>query len=232
MSSEVVIEVEDLGKCYHMYARPVDRLLSFWNSRLKQDFWALRQLSFSVRRGETVAIIGQNGSGKSTLLQCICGTLQPTEGLARVHGRIAALLELGAGFDLESTGRANVLINGMLLGMTRTQVFDRMAEIEAFADIGAFMDQPVKTYSSGMFVRLAFAVIAHSDPEILIVDEALAVGDVYFVQKCMRFIRAFKERGTILFVSHDTSAVTNLCDRAIWMHDGQMRMQGSAKAVS
>ncbi len=232
MSSEIVINIQDLAKRYDIYARPIDRLLSTWKKGLKQEFWALRDISFNVSKGETVAIIGQNGSGKSTLLQCLCGTLQATQGQIEMHGKIAALLELGAGFDPESTGRENVYINGLLLGMTRDQITQRFSDIEAFADIGTFIDQPVKTYSSGMYVRLAFAVIAHADPDILIIDEALAVGDVYFVQKCMRFIRKFKEKGTILFVSHDTAAVTNLCDRAIWLHDGMMRMQGAAKDVT
>ena len=232
MSSEIVINIQNLAKRYDIYARPIDRLLSTWKKGLKQEFWALRDISFSVSKGETVAIIGQNGSGKSTLLQCLCGTLQATQGHIEMHGKIAALLELGAGFDPESTGRENVYINGLLLGMTRDQITQRFSDIEAFADIGTFIDQPVKTYSSGMYVRLAFAVIAHADPDILIIDEALAVGDVYFVQKCMRFIRKFKENGTILFVSHDTAAVTNLCDRAIWLHNGMMRMQGAAKDVT
>lgn len=232
MSSEIVIRAEQLSKKYELYARPADRLLSFFKKGLKQEFWALQDVSFSVKKGETVAIIGQNGSGKSTLLQCLCKTLQVTHGLVDVQGKIAALLELGAGFDPESTGRENVYTNGLLLGMSKEQIAARFESIEAFADIGSFIEQPVKTYSSGMYVRLAFAVIAHADPDILIIDEALAVGDVYFVQKCMRFIRQFKERGTILFVSHDTAAVTNLCDRAIWLHDGRVRMQGQAKEVT
>lgn len=231
-SSEVAIEIEDLSKCYSIYRRPIDRMLSRWFPSKKRDFWALKNVSLTIRKGETVAIIGRNGSGKSTLLQVVCGTLNPTHGSVHVRGRIAALLELGAGFDLESTGRENVFINGMLLGMSSDEIKAKFDDIERFADIGEFVDQPVKTYSSGMFVRLAFAVIAHCEPDILIIDEALAVGDVFFVQKCMRFIRDFKERGTILFVSHDTTAVTNLCDRAAWLSEGQLKMIGAAKEVS
>ncbi|MGL5485025.1 MAG: ABC transporter ATP-binding protein [Shewanella sp.] len=232
MSSNVVINVNNISKCYHVYDSPIDRLLSKWWPEKKKEFWAIKNLSFEVGKGETVAIIGKNGSGKSTLLQMICGTLQQTSGNLNVKGRIAALLELGAGFDLESTGRENVYINAMLLGMTKREIEQKFKAIEAFADIGEFIDRPVKTYSSGMYVRLAFSVIANSEPDVLIIDEALAVGDVFFVQKCMRFIREYKEKGTILFVSHDTSAVTSLCDRAIWIDNGELKRSGNAKAVT
>lgn len=232
MSSKPVIKIENLSKVYHIYKKPIDRLIARWNPKKRKDFWALKNISFSVEKGETFAIIGRNGSGKSTLLQTICGTLNPTEGTAEVNGRIAALLELGAGFDLESTGRENVFINGMLLGMSEKEIRQKYAKIEKFADIGDFINQPVKTYSSGMFVRLAFAVIANSEPDVLIIDEALAVGDVFFVQKCMRFIRDFKSKGTILFVSHDTSAVTNLCDKAVWLDGGMVQRIGPAKEVT
>lgn len=232
MSSKPVIRIENLSKVYHIYKKPIDRLLARWNSKKRKDFWALKDINFIVNEGETFAIIGRNGSGKSTLLQTICGTLNPTEGKAEVKGRIAALLELGAGFDLESTGRENVFINGMLLGMSEKEIRQKFAKIEKFADIGDFINRPVKTYSSGMFVRLAFAVIANSEPDVLIIDEALAVGDVFFVQKCMRFIRDFKSKGTILFVSHDTSAVTNLCDKAVWLENGIVKKIGSAKEVT
>lgn len=232
MSYNHVIEINKLSKVYHIYSKPIDRILSRWNPNKRKEFWALKNISFTVDKGETVAIIGKNGSGKSTLLQTICGTLNPTVGDANVNGRVAALLELGAGFDLESTGRENVFINGMLLGMTEKEIKEKFDSIEKFADIGDFINQPVKTYSSGMFVRLAFAVIANSEPDVLIIDEALAVGDVFFVQKCMRFIRQFKERGTILFVSHDTSAVTNLCDKAIWLSHGEVMRIGPAKDVT
>src|SRR5690606_19342135 len=173
-----------------------------------------------------------NGSGKSTLLQLICGTLTPTAGDIQVNGRVAALLELGAGFNPEFTGRENAYLNGTILGLSREQIEARLDDIFAFADIGELVAQPVKTYSSGMYVRLAFAVIAHVDADILIIDEALAVGDALFTQKCMRFLRKFRETGTILFVSHDSHAVTNLCQQAVWLQQGRIMEQGSAKEVS
>lgn len=241
--SEIAIRVESIFKCYHVYGKPHDRLKQAVLPRAQQvlrqpqrryfdEFWALKDISFDVLRGQTVGIIGRNGSGKSTLLQLVCGTLAPTAGGIDVDGRVAALLELGSGFNPEFTGRENVYLNGSVLGLAREQIDQRFEDIELFADIGAFMDQPVKTYSSGMVVRLAFAVIAHVDADILIIDEALAVGDAVFTQKCMRFLRAFKERGTILFVSHDPSSILNLCDRAIWLHEGEVRMQGTAQEVS
>jgi lipopolysaccharide transport system ATP-binding protein len=178
-----------------------------------------------------VGIIGRNGSGKSTLLQIICGTLYPTAGEVQVQGRVAALLELGSGFNPEFTGRENVFFNAGILGQSEEVTRERFAAIEAFADIGEFIDQPVKTYSSGMLVRLAFAVIAHVDADVLVIDEALAVGDAFFTQKCMRFLREFMKTGTVLFVSHDTNAVKNLCNHAIWLDKGRLRQQGSPKAV-
>lgn len=233
MSSEpAALSVSHLSKCYQIYDRPQDRLKqALWRGRRNffHEFWALRDVSFEVRRGETVGIIGRNGSGKSTLLQMLCGTLTPTAGDIAVHGRVAALLELGAGFNPEFTGRENVRLNAALLGLTPAQIDARLDDILAFADIGEFVDQPVKTYSSGMFVRLAFGVIAHVDADVLIIDEALAVGDGFFTQKCMRFLRRFREQGTLLFVSHDTSAVINLCERAIWLDQGAMQRQGPAK---
>jgi lipopolysaccharide transport system ATP-binding protein len=200
--------------------------------RYYNEFWALRDVGLQVGRGETVGIIGRNGSGKSTLLQIVCGTLAPTAGSVEVNGRIAALLELGSGFNPEFTGRENVFLNGVVLGLTREQIRERFDDIALFADIGDFMDQPVKTYSSGMAVRLAFAVIAHVDADILVVDEALAVGDAVFTQKCMRFLRNFKKTGTVLFVSHDAASILSLCDRAVWIDGGVTRMQGSAQDVS
>ncbi|OAM89558.1 ABC transporter ATP-binding protein [Termitidicoccus mucosus] len=196
------------------------------------DFYALNDVSLTVHRGESVAIIGRNGSGKSTLLQILAGTLQPTMGSLQVNGRVAALLELGSGFNPEFTGRENVFLNASILGLTRAQTEQRFDDIAAFADIGDFIDQPVKTYSSGMMMRLAFAVIAHVDADILIVDEALAVGDVFFVQKCMRFIHDFQGRGTLLLVTHDTSAATALCQRALWLHRGESKGTGSAKDIA
>jgi lipopolysaccharide transport system ATP-binding protein len=185
-----------------------------------------------VSVGETFAIVGRNGSGKSTLLQLICGTLYPTTGEVRSRGRVAALLELGAGFNPEFTGRENVHLAAALYGLDTAQIEARFDRIAAFADIGEHLDQPVKTYSSGMYVRLAFAVIAHVDADILVIDEALAVGDAVFTQKCMRFIRTFQKTGTLLFVSHDMSSVVNLCQRAIWLEHGRIVMQGTSKAVS
>lgn len=240
---EIAIRVSHLSKCYQIYDRPNDRLKQFIAPRLQRllgkqpkqyfrEFWALKDISFDIKKGETVGIIGRNGSGKSTLLQMICGTLHPTAGEIEVNGRVAALLELGSGFNPEFTGRENVYLNASVLGLTHEQTTARFAEIEAFADIGEFIDQPVKTYSSGMMVRLAFAVIAHVDADILVVDEALAVGDAVFTQKCMRYIRAFQERGTLLFVSHDMSAVLNLCKSAIWLGHGQIRLVGESKTIA
>lgn len=240
MSSDTVIEVNGLGKRYEIYAQPRDRLRQMVVPPLRRalgrqspdyfkEFWALRDVSFSVRRGETVAIVGQNGSGKSTLLQLVCGTLSPTTGDVRIAGRIAALLELGAGFNTEFSGRENVFLSGLLYGISRDELSRRYDSIVAFAEIGEFIDQPVKTYSSGMYVRLAFSIAAHVDADVLVVDEALSVGDVRFTQKCMRFLREFQKTGTLLFVSHDTSAVVGLCSRAVWLDHGSLRMDGSAK---
>lgn len=234
MSSDVVIQVEHLGKSYQVYERPQDRFMQMLMRGTRQyysEFQALQDVSFSIRKGETVGIIGKNGSGKSTLLQIICGTLSQSAGQVWVNGKIAALLELGAGFNPEFTGRENVNLNASILGLDEQKIAERFQSIVDFADIGEFLDQPVKTYSSGMVVRLAFAVIAHVDADILIIDEALAVGDAYFVQKCMRFLRGFCKRGTLLFVSHDTTSVVGLCDRAIWLDNGSIRSIGAAKDV-
>ncbi|AEG91955.1 ABC transporter ATP-binding protein [Ramlibacter tataouinensis] len=221
MSSEPIIEVQGLAKAYQIYNSPRDRLrqlVALGGRKHYREYLALNGLSFAVTRGETLGVIGRNGAGKSTLLQLICGTLSPTAGSIAVRGRVAALLELGAGFNPEFTGRENIAVAGALYGLSRQQVEERMERILSFAEIGAFVDQPVKTYSSGMFVRLAFALIAHVDADVLVVDEALAVGDVYFQQKCMRFLRRFQEGGgTMLFVSHDTAAVMNLCRTALWL---------------
>lgn len=234
VDSEVVIDVRGVGKSYHMYERPSHRLWQALAGKRKsfyKDFWALRDVTFSVRRGQTVGIVGRNGSGKSTLLQMIAGTLNPTEGSISVNGRVAALLELGSGFNPEFTGRENVFLNATILGLTRIQIEQRLDNILAFADIGEFIDQPVRSYSSGMAVRLAFAVIAHVDADILIIDEALAVGDAFFSQKCMRFLRDFQKNGTLLFVSHDAAAVTNLCENAVWLQNGLMRLSGTSQEV-
>jgi lipopolysaccharide transport system ATP-binding protein len=237
------IFMKAVGKCYQIYRTPRDRLkqfvlpgvrrlLNFTNRDYFDEFWALRNISFEVKRGETLGIIGRNGSGKSTLLQVLCGTLTPTEGEVGVNGRVAALLELGAGFNPEFSGVENVYMQGSLLGLSKAEIDRRFEDIAAFADIGEFINHPVKTYSSGMYVRLAFAVAAHVDADILVIDEALAVGDALFTQKCMRFLRRFKENGTLLFVSHDAGAITGLCDKALWLHRGAPRAFGPAKEVS
>jgi lipopolysaccharide transport system ATP-binding protein len=243
MSSEPpTISVKSLGKKYDIYAQPADRLKQMILPRVGRligkgkrayfnEFWALQGVSFDVRRGETVGIVGRNGSGKSTLLQMVCGTLHPTEGTVSVQGRIAALLELGAGFNMEFTGKENVYLSGLLYGISESELRKRYQSIVDFADIGEFINQPVKTYSSGMYVRLAFAIAAHVDADTLVIDEALSVGDVRFTQKCMRYLREFQQRGTLLFVSHDTSAVTSLCSRAIWLDSGHMMRDGTAREV-
>lgn len=233
-TEEPVITVAGVGKCYHIYERPQDRLKQMlWRGRRQfyREFWALRDIAFSVRRGETIGVIGRNGSGKSTLLKLLCGTLAPSTGHLAVQGRIAALLELGTGFNPEFTGRENVYLNAAILGLDDAEIAHSLPDIIAFADIGDFIDQPVKIYSSGMAVRLAFAVTAHVRADILVIDEALSVGDAFFVQKCMRFLRRFQEHGTLFFVSHDTGAVINLCDRALWLEQGQLRESGPAKTV-
>lgn len=235
MSSEISLEARSIGKFFPIYDKPRDRLLQMLvgkRRKLFREHWALQDVSFEVHRGETVGIIGRNGSGKSTLLQLICGTLTPSLGEIGKRGRIAALLELGAGFNAEFTGRENVFLYAALYGLNHAQTEERLPQMLSFADIGDFIDQPVKTYSSGMYVRLAFAVIAHIDADVLIIDEALAVGDAFFVQKCMRFLRQFQESGTVVMVSHDSAAIVNLCDRAIWLDEGRVRMNGPAKAVS
>lgn len=232
---DVAISIDRVSKCYRIYDKPRDRFMQLV-SRGKRDyfreFWALRDLSLTVRRGDTMGIVGRNGAGKSTLLQLVAGTLTPTAGNIQVNGRVAALLELGAGFNPEFTGRENIVLNAMIHGFKRAEIDARMDDILAFADIGDFVDQPIKTYSSGMYLRLAFSVIAHVDADILIVDEALAVGDAIFTQRCMRFLRKFQETGTLLFVSHDSAAVLGLCNRAVWLDQGRERMSGTAKDVS
>ncbi|WP_235557276.1 ABC transporter ATP-binding protein [Methyloglobulus morosus] len=196
-----------------------------------RGFWALNNVSFEIKKGETVGIIGRNGSGKSTLLQLICGTLNPTSGSVQTNGRIAALLELGSGFNPEFTGRENIYLNASVLGLSKKEIDDRFDDIVAFADVGDFIEQPVKTYSSGMVVRVAFAVIAHVDADILVIDEALSVGDAVFQQKCMRFLRKFMEQGTVLFVSHDSGSIVNLCQHAIWLNKGTVSKAGITKQV-
>jgi lipopolysaccharide transport system ATP-binding protein len=249
MYGEPLIEASGLAKAYRIWDRPSSRLVAPFfegmsrmvpgdgglsrslSGRAKaryRDFYALKGLSFTIRRGEATGIIGRNGSGKSTLLQLIAGTLTPTEGTVSVLGRVSALLELGSGFNPDFTGRENVYLNGAIYGFTHSEMTIRMDEIASFADIGDFIDQPVKTYSSGMMMRLAFAVAVNVQPDVLIIDEALAVGDVFFSQKCFQRIREIVHRGaTLIFVSHDMGAVQSLCDRALLLSEGKMVFDGS-----
>lgn len=250
---EYVIKVNDLGKRYEIYASPRDRLKQLVLSPIMRfirpqrfrvggalerypqffrEFWALRGVSFEVKRGDTVGVLGVNGSGKSTLLQLICSTLSATDGSVEVNGRLSALLELGSGFNPEYTGRENVFLNGQLLGLTRQEIDSRFEEIESFADIGDFIDEPVKLYSSGMLVRLAFSVAINVDPEILIVDEALAVGDIAFQRKCLRWMEEFTDRGgVLLFVSHSTEQIRRLCNKALYLKSGKPIYFGDAKTA-
>lgn len=232
--NEVIISAEKVSKCYKIFNSPKQRLLEIFfpsNKKFYKEFWALKELSLDIKRGETVALIGRNGSGKSTLLQLICGTLTATTGNIKVNGRLAALLELGSGFNPEFTGKENVYLNAAMLGLSQKEIEKKYQSIIDFADIGEHIHQPVKTYSSGMYVRLAFAIVAHVDADILVIDEALAVGDVVFTQKCMRFLRSFQEKGTIFFVSHDMGAVTSLCNKAFWLERGEIKMTGTPKEV-
>ncbi|CAM3609601.1 MULTISPECIES: ABC transporter ATP-binding protein [Paenibacillus] len=235
MSFENVISVHQVSKVYRVYEKPQDRLKqALWGKKKQfyREFIALNNISFDLAKGSSIGIIGRNGSGKSTLLQILCDTLSPTSGTVEVKGRVAALLELGSGFNPEFSGRENVFLNGAIMGLSRKEMEDRMQSIEEFADIGEFIDQPVKTYSSGMFVRLAFACAVNVDPEILIVDEALAVGDLNFQLKCIEKMKSFKEAGkTIIFVSHDTYTVKNFCDQAIWLMNGHIHMRGNVNTV-
>lgn len=236
MYSEVAIKVQNLSKCYHIYDKPRDRLMQMLTRGRKtyyREFWAVKDVSFEIRKGEVVGIIGRNGSGKSTLLKTICGTLNPSSGSIEARGRISALLELGSGFNPEFTGRENVYLNAAVLGMRRDEIDSRFAKIESFADIGDFIDQPVKTYSSGMFVRLAFAVAIHVDPDILIVDEALSVGDIAFQNKCIAILKRMMAKGvTILFVTHDLGTLQLLCTTVIWLDAGQIRALGDPVRTS
>jgi len=233
--SDVAVEFSRVSKSYPIYGSPrlrLKELATFNRRRFHTDYWALRDVSFEVARGETFCIVGENGCGKSTLLQICAGILQPTEGNIAVNGRVSALLELGSGFNPEFTGRDNVYLNGAIVGFSRKEMDARFGEIQAFAEIGDFIDRPVKTYSSGMMVRLAFAVAIHVDPEILLVDEALAVGDVYFRQRCVRKVHELRSRGiTILFVSHATGDVKALGDRAMWLERGRVMAIGKTDLV-
>ncbi|MGH6818657.1 MAG: ABC transporter ATP-binding protein [Methylovirgula sp.] len=235
MSSDLAIICRGVGKAFQLYKHRNDQLMQTLFGRWKQFYhphWVLRDISFEVHRGECWGIIGRNGTGKTTLLQLICGISNPTHGKIEVSGRVAPILALGAGFDQELTGRENAMIGGAILGLRRAEVLKRLDSIMAFADIGEFFTQPLKMYSSGMNARLAFAVCAHADAEILIVDEALAVGDATFTQKCDDFIRRFASRGTILVVSHDLATLETLCDRILWIEDGRIVACGRPSEVT
>ncbi len=230
-----MVLVQNVSKVYHLYRRPSDRvleLLSVSRRTRHTDFWALRDINIAVERGETLGIVGPNGSGKSTLLQVVCGILQPTSGRVSAEGRIAALLELGAGFNPEFSGRENVFLNGEILGLSRKEMEELFPRIAAFAEIGEYMERPVREYSSGMYVRLAFATAIHVDPEILVVDEALSVGDAIFASRCIRKFEELKQRKvTVLFVSHDLGLVKRLSDRAILMLGGRIIAEGKPNDV-
>jgi lipopolysaccharide transport system ATP-binding protein len=242
-SEEIAVRVQNLSKCYEIYGRPQDRLKQSIYPRLRRlagqtpnkyyrEFWALKDISFEVKQGETVGIIGRNGSGKSTLLQIICGMLAPTSGTVETNGRVAAVLELGSGFNPEFTGRENVFMNGAVLGHSQQEIDARFDDIAAFADIGQFIEQPVKTYSTGMYARLAFAVAVNVQPEILVVDETLSVGDEAFQRKCFARINEIRELGVaVLFVSHSAAAIVELCDRAVLMEGGKRTLSGVPKVV-
>ncbi|MDC7291371.1 ABC transporter ATP-binding protein [Blautia schinkii] len=235
MEKKKVIQIHNLSKMYKLYEKPSDRLkesLGLSKKKRYREHYALHDVSFDIEEGECVGIIGTNGSGKSTILKIITGILSPTDGEVKVDGRISALLELGAGFNMEYSGLENVYLNGTMIGFSKEEIDARLDDILAFADIGDFINQPVKMYSSGMFVRLAFAVAINIDPEILIVDEALSVGDVFFQAKCYHKFEEFKEQGkTILFVSHDLSSIAKYCDRVVLLNKGRMLDEGSPKAM-
>lgn len=238
--NKVAITVSNLSKSYQIYEKPVDRLKQFVLPKLHnlfglgsksyfRDFSALNDVSFELNEGEAIGIIGRNGSGKSTLLQLICGTLTPSKGVVQTHGRVAALLELGSGFNQDFTGRENVYLNGAVLGLSKKEIDREFQNIVEFAEIGDFLDQPIKTYSSGMVVRLAFAVQAHLSPDILIVDEALAVGDIFFQQKCIRLMKNKLSYCTKIIVTHDMQTINNFCSRVIYLEDGRVKFIGDAK---
>lgn len=233
MNDSIAVSVRGISKCYRVFENRRARLLNAcWPKHRSgmQEIWALKDINFEIKRGESVAIIGRNGSGKSTLLEILTGSLTRTSGSVQVVGRVSALLELGSGFNPEYTGRDNVILNGLLLGLTREEILRRFDEIAAFAEIGDVLDRPVKTYSSGMVMRLAFAVQVLTDPDILIIDEALSVGDFFFQQKCFSYIRSLCEKGvTLLFVSHDMGTVRDLCNRAIYLREGHLQFVGETR---
>lgn len=233
MGAELAIFLKNVSKCFKRYDRPVDKLKEVLlpSKNYADVFWALKDVDLEIPKGQSVGLIGCNGSGKSTLLQIIAKTLTPTVGDVQVNGRVSALLELGSGFNPEFTGRQNVFFNCRLLGLTQLETEDRFDDIVAFSEIGDFIDRPVKTYSSGMFVRLAFSVVTQVDADILIVDEALSVGDVYFQKKCIEKMKSLKNQTSILYVSHSIASVRNFCDRAIWVRDGKIEQDGNSSSV-
>ncbi|WED42828.1 ABC transporter ATP-binding protein [Legionella cardiaca] len=226
---DIVIKAENLGKAFKIYANSTDRLKHYLKKTTKnsaKEFWALHNLSFDIKKGETVGVLGCNGSGKSTLLQLIAAILKPSTGTIDVKGRVSALLELGSGFNLEFTGRENIYFNATLLGLSKKEIDNKYNEIVKFAEIGEFIEQPVKTYSSGMLVRLAFSVMIHVSPDILIIDEALAVGDIFFQQKCIRFLKENFADKTKIFVAHELSTISSLCSRVLCLHNGSLTFDG------
>ncbi|WP_063847477.1 ABC transporter ATP-binding protein [Bacillus sp. FJAT-28004] len=230
MNESVAISIQSVSKVYKLYNKATDRLIEALNPFSKKrhkDFHALKNISLQINKGETIGFIGKNGAGKSTILKVITGILTPTQGNVDVSGKISALLELGAGFNPEYTGLENIYLYGSMMGITKEEIGGKIDSILGFADIGDFIHQPVKSYSSGMFVRLAFACAVNVEPEILIIDEALSVGDIRFQQKCYRKIREFKEKGTVLFVSHDLGAISNFCDRVVWFNEGEIYKDGA-----
>ncbi|YAF97658.1 MAG: ABC transporter ATP-binding protein [Nodularia sp. CChRGM 3473] len=233
MGEEIAISLKNISKCYKRYARPVDRLKEILlpGKSRADTFWALQDINLEIPKGQTIGVVGQNGSGKSTLLQIIAGTLTPTFGEVHVNGRVGALLELGSGFNPEFTGRQNVFFYGRLLGLSQREIEERFDEITAFSEIGDFIDQPIKTYSSGMVVRLAFSVVTQVNAEILIIDEALSVGDMYFQKKCIDKMKNLKKQASILYVSHSIASVRNFCDRAIWLRSGKIEKDGECLLV-
>jgi lipopolysaccharide transport system ATP-binding protein len=243
MSDDIAIKVENLSKCYPIFDAPRDRLKQMVYPRVQRlfgcpgkryyrEFWALKDVSFEVRKGEALGIIGRNGSGKSTLLQIIAGTLAATSGTFTVRGRVVALLELGSGFNPEFTGEENIYLTAALYGLSPDETRRRFPKIVEFAEIGDFIKQPIKTYSSGMTMRLAFSILTQVDADVLIVDEALSVGDVFFTQKCMRYIHKFAEKNVLLFVSHSTESIVSLCDKALWLKDGTLMKSGAPKNIT
>lgn len=236
VSKEVAIEIKDVWKKFRIYHEKTYSLkerIIFWGRNKGEDFWALKGINLTIPKGSTVGLLGRNGSGKSTLLKIISRILYPTRGEVKINGRVSTLLELGAGFHPEFTGRENIFLNASILGLTRKEIKERLDDIIAFAELGDFIDNPVRNYSSGMYTRLGFAVAVHVDPEILLIDEVLAVGDLAFQEKCLTRIRELQKRGTtIILVSHSPKQIEDLCDNAVWLDKGEVKMQGPVREVT